>query len=98
MMEKKCSCGKTFITDPKMRHEPNRRYCDDCREWTHDRWRKKGYIKRYFQNKERKLNVRNTRKVGTGFSEHIRWNHKGKKPDLVAERSAVLKEKRRIGI
>jgi DNA-directed RNA polymerase subunit RPC12/RpoP len=91
------TCGEKIIITGKGRGDNSREYCDDCRVWSGGRWRKKGYIKKYCQDHARK-NIRQTRKTGTGFSEHIRWDRKENKPDLETERRAVSKEKKRIGL
>jgi hypothetical protein len=75
-----------------------RKYCDNHRELHSDgKYRRKGYVAEFFRKKKRKYGMRQTRVTGTGFSEHLITDKKGK-ANFTKERIRVRKERRRIGI
>lgn len=72
-----------------------RKYCDNHRELRGGNWRRKGYIKEFFRDYNPRC-PRMSRKVGSGFAEHMKTHPKTGEPLFKQERIAVLKEKKRI--
>ena len=73
-----------------------RKDCDAHRELRGGHFRRKGWTKEFFQKKKPKYDTRMTRRVGSGFSEHMRTHPKTGEPFWDQERTAVRKEKRRV--
>jgi len=86
------TCGAYIGTDHR------RKYCDDDREFIGGNYRRKNYVRDFFQKNKKKYNMRITRTTGSGFSEHMRTDPKTGEPLFKKERIAVRKERRRMGI